>query len=427
MLHIDRACIWIMMLGFALLIPSIDYIKFVDELCVAMLGALAMLDCIVNGNWRKYGLLWAIMGIMTFYAIYSITFVHYNTTKWVAIDWIIQLKPYVPIAVFLAVRPKLRQSDKQILRAIALFNAIVISLSFLGGLKLVLLLVSHPLYAGNVIFLSVMTYLYCSVDEEGKIAKLRMLTALCFLTIGLACTRSKYYGIYVLCLYFLFVYKPGMLRHLSAKHVLILVTVLLGVIVVSWSKFQFYFISGDVDGSVLTTGISLDNVNPKVMETFARPVLYITGFAIMMDYIPFGTGLASFATYASATNYSGVYHEYGINTVPGLSPYEPDFICDAFYPSLAQFGVVGFALFVYFWIYIYSFLRNMIRFNPIKYKYPFTIGSLLICFVLIESVAGTIFVQSVGMVTTCLLGLLICDTPRQSSHKKQPDYSLVKI
>ena len=99
--------------------------------------------------------------------------------------------------------------------------------------------------------------------------------------------------------------------------------------------------------------------------------MYLHGFTILFDYFPFGSGLASFASFPSAENYSSLYYEYGLNNIGGLSPDMPDFICDAFYPTLAQFGIIGVILFITFWVYTYRFLRMMIR----KTRYYTSINS----------------------------------------------------
>ena len=125
-----------------------------------------------------------------------------------------------------------------------------------------------------------------------------------------------------------------------------------------------------------------------------------------MDYFPFGCGLASFASFPSQEWYSNVYYEYGINNVWGLSLKNPGFICDAFYPSLAQFGFAGLILFIWYWVYAYGFLRTMLRTDARKYKYPFIIGSLIICYILIESTTGNVISQNVGVMPIMLLGIV---------------------
>lgn len=76
--------------------------------------------------------------------------------------------------------------------------------------------------------------------------------------------------------------------------------------------------------------------------------MMLTSMQILYDYFPFGSGLGSFGTFASAEYYSPVYSAYGIDHLWGLSKDMPAFICDAFYPELAQFGVAGVILYFAF-------------------------------------------------------------------------------
>lgn len=404
MIRIDRFCIYIIMLGMILVIPSIHYITFIDELCALLFGSVAILDCVFNKNWSRYRLLWIVMSILTCYAIYSLTVIHFNIPQAIAMDWIVELKPFVPFLVIFAINPSLNTSDKKIIKKICFFNCILLSIAFFAGHRVVELLVFHVTYGGTIIFSCMMYYLYCSINNEGKISKTDIVIALIFLSIGLLCLRAKYYGIYVLYLYFIYLYKPGVLRKFSMKHAIGLITLLMVVVAVSWHKIQYYFISGNSN-----------SFDPTVVESFARPVLYVTGFQILFDFFPFGTGLASFATAASSQYYSDVYYYYGIDKVHGLAPnLDFDFICDAFYPSLAQFGVFGLALFIYFWLHTYNYLRLLIRENVDKYRYPFIIGSLIICFILIESTAATTFTHNIGLIVMTLYGL-ICAKGKQIS------------
>ena len=61
MLKTDRLCVWVLIFGFAMFIPSIYIIKFADELCALMLALVVGLDCIVNGNWKRYVPLWLVV------------------------------------------------------------------------------------------------------------------------------------------------------------------------------------------------------------------------------------------------------------------------------------------------------------------------------------------------------------------------------
>lgn len=409
MLRIDRIAIGILICGYVMLIPSIQHVKFIDELCAMLLGTLAFTDCIVNNNWRRYTLLWVIIAIITFYAVYSLTIVHYNTPKAIFVDWIIEHKPFIPFIVFLAIRPRFTSADKQIIRAISIVNIIICVIALASGNTVTKAVLFHVSYGGIVIYISALFYLFCGIDNEGKISRRDLAITIIFLTCGLLCTRSKYYGAYVVSLFMLFAYRPGMLKAVTVKHVISLVVIIALVIAVAWSKFEYYFLTGNSD-----------TFDPETVESFARPVLYLTGGLILVDHIPFGSGLASFATFASADSYSNLYYEYGINNVYGLSEQMHDFMCDAFYPSLAQFGFVGLVLFIYFWRYAYKRLRALIRHNASRYKYAFIIGSLIICHLLIESTSSTTLTQSCGMMEMCLLGM-ICAQGQELQAKPAAD------
>ena len=395
MIRIDRVCIYIIILGMIFIIPSILYITFLDELFALILGGIAIFDSVFNNNWKRYRLLWIIIGIITLYAIYSLTCVHFTVPAGIALDWIIELKTFISFIVFFSIKPQLTAKDKQLITYICFFNAIVIGTILFIGHQYVKMVVSHVAYGGSIIFISCVYILYCNIDKEGKIPKKIILYTVAMLTVGLLCTRSKYYGIYILTITFLFFYRPNFFRNFGLRHAIAVAAVFLLVLAASWRKIEYYFLTGES-----TT------FDPSAIESFARPVLYVTGFLILLDFFPFGTGLGSFGTFASEKYYSDVYYYYGINNVWGISPNTGFFICDAYYTSLAQFGIVGVMLFIWFWVYIYNFLRVLLRKNPVLYRYPYTIGALIICFILIECTSGTLFTQQLGMFSMILLGMI---------------------
>lgn len=405
MVRLDRICSWLFIVNFVLSVPSSRLLGFTDELTVLILVAVIGIDCLLNKNWLRYRLLWIIMGIMTIYACYSATALNFNTLRYIATDWLIQLKPYIAFVAMLIIGPTFTERDKVILRAVAIFNvscAAIVLLSVFFVDKLILeSTFFHVMTAGTCVYISSAVYMLCSVTEDGNIEKKHLIILTLMLTLGLMCTRSKYYGEFVIAMFFLYLYKPGMMKHLNFKHLMLIISLLLLILAVGWGKFEYYFIKGNSD-----------TFDPNVMESYARPALYVTAFMIFCDYFPFGSGLASFASFASSENYSDLYYEYGLNYIYGLSPEMPDFIYDAFYPSLAQFGVVGVILFIWFWVYIYKYLKILIRENPEKNKYIFCIGVMTMCFVFIESIASTSFVQFYGMLDMMLLGI-ICSKGRE--------------
>lgn len=382
-----------------MLIPSNQLLKYADELMSVLFLGITLIDCVLNRNWRRYNLLWLLIAVFSIYAIYSIICFNFNTPKYILKDLIIEIKPFLPFIVIFAITPSFTEKDKHILKLIAVFNVVIaalilLSMYFIGDVILSPVL-HHVMNAGTTIFVSIMVYLYCSIDNFGYVNKKNLGAIVLFLISGLMCTRSKYYGEFVLAVFFIFIYRPGILKNFNIKHAALIVSVIAVFIGVGWSKFEFYFIKG-----------SSDIFDPNMVASFARPILYVTSGIILYDYFPLGTGLASFASFPSAENYSKLYYEYGLDKIWGLSPTMPDFICDAYYPLLAQFGIVGVILFIYFWIYVYGYIKILLRSDSVLYKYTFCTGVLLICFVLIESIASTVITQNCGMMAMMLLGVI---------------------
>ena len=256
------------------------------------------------------------------------------------------------------------------------------------------------MFLGTTCFISMLVYLYSSIDEQGHVSPADMVAVLVMLVVGLGCARAKYYGEAVLAIVFLLLYRPGMSRGVKPGHWLLSLMVLVAVAMVSWNKFSYYFLTGNGD-----------TIDPTVAETFARPVLYATSGLILLDHFPLGSGLASFASYASSAHYSSLYYEYGINNIYGLSESYPDFICDAFYPSLAQFGVVGVVLFITFLVWAFRPATSLLRLDPQRHRYHYVIAALAMCFILIESVASTMPMQTWGLLAMAIMGLVAAQAP----------------
>lgn len=414
-LRFDKMCRWIFIASLLLLIPSVKWLTFVDELLSYLLLGIAIVDIVAKGHFRRHRQLLITVAIMALYAVYSLVFLNYNTAPYILMDFIIQLKPFLAFWVLMSLRSEFTRKERQSVKGLCCLNAACCALMLIHPI-IAETVVQHVAVCGNIIFISVVVYITCVVSPDGKIAWKHMLTIVAMLLAGLLCTRAKYYGVAVLTFFMLLFYRPGMLRGFQFKHIaMILVTILL-VLAVSWQKLSYYFFTGNSD-----------TFDPQVTQSYARPVLYATAGLIMIDHFPLGTGLASFASYASSINYSQVYYEYGINTVHGLSPNFPHFICDAYYPLLAQFGILGVILFSFFWRWIYKKLRHFVKgSNAINYKYHFVAGSIIICWVLIESIGSTTFAQSTGMVMMMALGLL-CGKALELKSDEMPQQQKRKL
>ncbi len=356
---------------------------------------LVFLDVVVNKQFKKYKLLWMVTGIMLFYAIYSLTWVSYNTPKAVLYDFIAQMKPFCCFCVSYAIVPKFENKTKTLLKLVCVVNSSFVLLCFMTGLTKAIFF--HVTYLGLVSIVSSMVYLLCSVDENGKVARKDLSIIVIMLVMGLVSTRAKYYGEFVLSLYMLFMYKPGFLKKINIKQVLLFVVILCGVLAISWQKIDYYFISG---------GQEFQMFDDEMMASFARPVMYASMFLLLSYHPLFGGGLASFATNASTTsvNYANTYRTLNIDNVWGLSEDFDAFICDAFYPELAQFGIVGIILFIYFFIWVY---RKLSLFLYTLGKVRYMVGVVLLIVLLIESIASTTFNQGAGAMCMIILGCMI--------------------
>lgn len=403
MLSKDRIFTYIFLFNlFPGMILSYVYVKFIDELVFASLLGMIALECYVEGKkaFQKYQIIWVLSAIMIFYAIYSIVFVHFNSPIYVLSDLIVQIKPFFPFFIVRQMGVTLLPKYKPIAKVLCLANAFMMIVFYVWGHGELMLPFGHIASLGATCMISSLVYLLCSRDDNDNISIKDLIIAISILTLGLICRRSKYYGEYVIVLALLYGYRPGLFRNISFKHVLTVFAVLGAVVLVSWQKIQVYFIQGAID---MLQNESLEAFN----DSFARPMLYVTGGQILLDYFPFGSGLASFASNASAVNYSTLYYDYGLDKVWGLSPSKTDFICDAYYPSLCQFGVVGVCLFIYLWKWMFGLFLKKDDMLADKFRLRFIIGISLIAFILIECIGGTSFTQSCGLQAMIVLAMIL--------------------
>jgi len=151
----------------------------------------------------------------------------------------------------------------------------------------------------------------------------------------------------------------------------------------------------------------MTNVEGVDKDMIARYVLYSYMPLILNDYIPFGSGLATYATNSSAVSYSDIYVKYGIDGVWGLSKNYPDFVSDTFYPALAQFGYAGIALFLIFWCYI---IKQILRvYKTSKNVDNMIVAILIVGFVTIENTTASTFIAQGGFFVMMMLGLILSD------------------
>ncbi len=378
------------------------WFKPYDEMIVLSLVLLCIVDILCNKNHRRYKGLFLAVGVMTFYMLYSIFALHYNSPKAILSDYFIQIKPFIAFYVAYSMGIKFGAKQKESLKNLCIVLSVIMLMLILSGGGLSFFF--HPAYYGIISSLLFLIYYYCSYENITKRDKIIMLL---ILTVGLLSTRSKFYGFYLIALYLFLLYKPNPNSRITFKQILVGLIVLAGVICVAWEKIDFYFISSGIFSGVT----NIEDMD----DSFARVALYIMMPDVLGDHLFLGSGLASYATFASGdVGYSEIMHIYGLDQVWGLLEGDCPFISDTFFPELAQFGLVGIVLFFGFWRWIYRKIkiRQLDEVSINLYK----MGILIIAFLFIESVAGSVFLQGGGIIAMILLGFIARDAEIEKSR-----------
>lgn len=356
-----------------------DFIGFdyVDELMALFLVAFTGMVVMERRNWKELMPLGIVTGIFIFYLIYSFL-IKSNTPVAICVDFLTQMKPFLGFYCTLLIAPALTASQKRFLSILCI--AIAGGLLILGIIDVNFLFFGHQSRYATAVVATFFLLSYCSTNSWSDIAVLLLI-----LTIGLISTRSKFYGFWAIAIFLMTYMKVGGKIRFNIKTIALFGCLALITIWLAKDKIILYYVDGMMNSR----------------EMWSRPAMMLTSIQILYDYFPFGSGLGSFGTFASAEYYSPVYAAYEINHLWGLSKDMPAFICDAFYPELAQFGVTGVILYFAFW---FSILRK-----STKELLPTMqlLVLLIFIFFLIEGIADATFTQNRGLFILILLGLIL--------------------
>lgn len=374
---------------FGIVFYDIIGFKAADELCGLLLLLLFGKSIIQSKDWQINKFFLVVIGIFVFYTAYSL-YIGSNSMKAILMDLIIQMKPYLAFFCTYQLMPTFDKSQKKILKDLSiLLWFLFVPIGILGFINVNSLYhtVGHPSCYAAIVTSLALIYLYCGdFTQKEKIIFITMLA------IGIASGRSKFYGFLALAIFSVIYLGKVENIKLNAKNIVAVIVLLVAIVFVAREKIDIYFVQG-------LTDTESDN-----KDLLARFVLYSTSFLILADFIPFGSGLASFGTHASAVYYSNIYTKYGIDNVWGLSRSFNKFIADTYYPSLAQFGIVGVILFILFWIHI---ITKSIKFSKVTNNSKMlTITVLIIGYLLIENVADASFTSNRGLFMMIFLGLI---------------------
>lgn len=385
---------------FGILLYGVIGFDFIDELCALALLCIFLICLFNTPNWSfNKGFLTTIC-IFIFYLCYSV-YIHSNTTKAIVSDMVVQIKPYLAFFCTYSIMPKFNTKHKTIMRvACLIFWILLIPVGIAGGINENYFkpTMGHPAYFAAAIVCISTTYLYCSdFSTKDKIVFILLLS------LGLLSGRSKFYGFYAFSVFLIFYFSSIKQFKLNFKNGIILLIMGIVMIIVAWKKIDLYFYH------------AMTTMDESEKDLIARFVLYATAPQILLDYFPFGSGLASFGTYYSGVYYSDIYLDYGIDGVWGITKHYYGFIADTFYPSLAQFGFVGIFLYALFWIYILT--KALMFYKKDINKKNFIMVLMFIVFFAIEGTTDSTFTTHRGFYVLVLLGIVLSDLKRTYLEK----------
>lgn len=363
---------------FGVLLYDFLEFKYTDELMALFLCVFAGIMVYERKSWKELIPVALVIVIFLFYTVYSFT-IQSNVSQAIITDLLIQVKPFLGFYCAYIVAPQFTSSQKYFICILCLI---------VGGLLIIIglsdhiyTIFMHPSRFATAAVATAFLFLYCSSYTWSDV-----MIFLFLLTIGFFSTRAKFYGFWAVavCLA-IFTQTSGQIR-LNWKSVLAGIFVCLLAVWLAREKIIIYYIEGMMNSR----------------EMWSRPAMLYTSGQILCDYFPFGCGLGSFGTFASAEYYSPIYEAYGLNHIWGLSKDMPIFICDAFYPELAQFGVVGIILYIIFWV---SIVRKHASVSIQAGAYIWMVFS----FFLIEGIADSTFTHNRGLFILIILALMMAN------------------
>ena len=349
-----------------------DYIDFTsaDELMALFLLFFSGLIINERRNIKEMIPLFVVLIIFLFYTTYSFS-IHSNIPNAILKDLLIQIKPFLAFYCTYLIAPSFTTSQKRLIVVMCLTSSLMmLGIGLSNG---IFLFFGHQSYFAKAIIATAFLYLYCCSDNWED-----MLVFILILCIGFFSTRAKFYGFCGIAIFLILLYKAGIEIKFNISGCLIAICVLAIAVWLGKDKIILYYVDGMMNSR----------------EMWSRPAMLLTSLRIFIDYIPFGCGLASFASFVSGEYYSSIYEAYGISHLWGISKSNPAYVADAYYPVLAQFGIIGVGLYVYFWIWV---VFKGIKLGNYGYKKEYLLILLSAIFFAIEGVADATFSQNRGL------------------------------
>ena len=331
--------------------------------------------------------------LMVFYLTYSLI-IQVTTPRGVFLDILQQVRPYAVFYLTWMMAPEFTNKQKRRIKLVMLLSFFGYLFAFILNPSLV-----TPFGGGESVALGQIA-LCCAMIYYlfSKQTKRNRNIAILIMLLGLISGKSKYFGECVVFIA-LVIFVKSKINFTSVSTLLKVAALGCVVIFFTWTKFNAYYVEGFQDDA----------------QEMARPLTYETGMKIMFkDYIPFGSGLGSFGTAAAAKEYSPLYYKYQLDNVWGLNPENPMFLADAFYPTLAEFGVVGLFFFLWFW------KRRLWEANKIHNLIYYRMALMCILALALESTADSSYLSGKGMGYFMILALCLNSAGVKKTGKKIP-------
>lgn len=346
----------------------------VDEV---MMGILLVYTFMMYSNrsinrrpWKEFMVCYS---VIAFYTIYSLIF-GANVSGGVWLDLMQEVRPFTMVFCTWILNPRFTKNQKKWMLAsmvLTLFSWIAYHPESFESAN-----AEFPVLGQLAICTGMAWYLFTKNTKRNRyIAVALVLT-------GMVAPKFKFMGEVVCFIAFVF-YVKNRLNFKSPKTIIYCLLIITIILTVTWARVDVYYVSG------------LQN------EELARPMSYKTSLKILYDYFPFGSGMGSFACNGAWKFFSPLYYKYNLTGIWGLSPEMGYFICDAYYPTLAQFGIVGVFFFCWFW------KRRLVAFNQIEDMRYYRVAMLTFCCLAIEQTADSSWLSGKGMGYCMLIALCL--------------------
>ena len=346
----------------------------VDEV---MMGILLVYTFMMYSNrsinrrpWKEFMVCYS---VIAFYTIYSLIF-GANVSGGVWLDLMQEVRPFTMVFCTWILNPRFTKNQKKWMLAsmvLTLFSWIAYHPESFESAN-----AEFPVLGQLAICTGMAWYLFTKNSKRNRYI------ALALVLTGMVAPKFKFMGEVVCFIAFVF-YVKNRLNFKSPKTIIYCLLIITIILTVTWARVDVYYVSG------------LQN------EELARPMSYKTSLKILYDYFPFGSGMGSFACNGAWKFFSPLYYKYNLTGIWGLSPEMGYFICDAYYPTLAQFGIVGVFFFCWFW------KRRLVAFNQIEDMRYYRVAMLTFCCLAIEQTADSSWLSGKGMGYCMLIALCL--------------------